>query len=109
MSGRSFAGALAERVVIERWQRASDDLAGDPGHWTAEATGWANIVPIGRGSAEDGAALSARRRYRIEMRDDPATGLEHRLIWEGRVMTLLSIERDPRQRDRMALIAEVRE
>src|SRR3546814_18375797 len=71
MSGHGFAGALRERVTVERWHEGTDDLAGDPGAWISVEDGWASIRPDHGRPDMDGAALSTRRRYRIVMRDMP--------------------------------------
>src|SRR3546814_7301253 len=99
MSGHGFAGALRERVTVERWHEGTDDLAGDPGAWISVEDGWASIRPDHGRPDMDGAALSTRRRYRIVMRDLPEFGLRHRLMWKGLALTPLSVERDPRSEE----------
>lgn len=108
MSGAGFAGTLNERVTLERWEMASDDLGGDPGQWVAADALWASVTPETTRPATEGDTLSTRRRFRVEMRDVPEIGLRHRLIWRGTALTLLTISRDPRWPDRMVLTAEMR-
>ncbi len=108
MSGRGFAGSLDARVFIERWEAGSDDLGGDPGTWVPVQPAWAKITLDPGRTAADGDAPSVRQRYRIDMRDDPDVGLRHRLVWNDKPLTLLAIERDPAQPDRMRMIAEAR-
>lgn len=108
MSGHGFAGALRERVTVERWHDGTDDLAGDPGAWISVEDGWASIRPDHGRPDTDGAAISTRQRYRIVMRDLPEFGLRHRLMWNGLALTPLSVERDPRLPDRMRMTAEAR-
>src|SRR3546814_9694941 len=62
MSGHGFAGALRERVTVERWHEGTDDLAGDPGAWISVEDGWASIRPDHGRPDMEGAALSTRRR-----------------------------------------------
>lgn len=108
MNEAGFAGALRERVTIERRHEGTDDLAGDPGAWISVEDGWASIRPDHGRPNTDGAAISTRRRYRIMMRDLPEFGLRHRLMWKGLALMPLSVERDPSSPDRMRIVAEVR-
>jgi len=109
MSG-GLAGQLREPVRIERW-RLGDELVDDPGEWRFERKSWAAIAPENVRPADDGGAMSSRRRYRITMRRwdaaaEPA-GL-YRLIWNGRMISLLARQDDPALPDRTMLIGEER-
>src|SRR3546814_14073920 len=95
MSGHGFAGALRERVTVERWHEGTDDLAGDPGAWISVEDGWASIRPAHGRPDMDGEALSTRRRYRTVMHELQQFGMRHRLMWQELALTPLSGQHPP--------------
>lgn len=103
-----LAGLLVERVVIEDWLDVRDDAAASAGHWQARGSAFAAIVPDGGGAIE-GEARRSRRRWRVVLRAPVVVALTSRLIWQGRILAVLAVEDDPRQRDRVVLRCEVRE
>lgn len=109
MSGGEFSGALDQMVRVERWVSGSDDLGGDAGGWVAEGRRWAGIRTESAKAGGDGDALSTRQRFRVMMRQNAALGVQHRLIWQDRVLTILSIIRDPAEPDRLRLLVEERQ
>jgi head-tail adaptor len=99
-----LAGALREQVTIETWVAARDDAGADAGFWRLERTVFAAVVLDAGGSrAVEGAARRSGQRWQVTMRGPAAIGLTSRLLWAGRILSVLSVATDPRQPDRLVL------
>lgn len=108
-----LAGLLRERVGIETWVAARDDAGADAGHWQAMGAAGAAIVPDGRAASPQGEARRSGQRWRVTLRapppPSPPVGLTSRLVWQGRLLAVLAVERDPRRPDRQMLVCEERQ
>ena len=99
------AGALDERVTIERWQPARDAAADDVGSWISVETVFAQVNRDGAGSGQNlgrqiqGEAARSGRRWQVVMRDRDDLGLDVRLRWRDQILAVRSVERDARRRD----------
>ncbi len=94
--GAEVAGALDQRVVIERWQGSRDGAGDDVGQWQAVERVFAAVARDGdaRGQAAGDAARSGRRwRVRLRTRDD--LDLAVRIIWRDQILAVRGIDRDP--------------
>lgn len=103
-----LSGKLSERVLIERQEAGRDLSGGFSGVWHTEATRWAKVEPIVRGSLsrlEADTRLTART-WRVMMRPGFAVTLDMRLRWRGRILRLLGVETDPAVPDRIIILAE---
>lgn len=100
-----LAGALQERVTIERRGAERDALGGAVGDWSLVGAGWAAIVSDGFGPVSEADARSALPRWRVTMRRaDVRVG--DRIMWGERALVVARRGDDPRARDRMILTAE---
>jgi head-tail adaptor len=102
-----FAGALSERVVVERWDGVADDSGGEVGSWGPSIAVWAAVAPAGTGAAVEAEAPARRPRYRVRMRGARSADLSCRLLWRGRMLSVLSASPDP-ARERVELLVEDR-
>lgn len=98
-----FAGALRERILIER--RGEAGAAASEG-WRHDGAAWAAVAPLGPGERIVAGALSARPRWRITIRQRGGIDLDSRIIWRARTLRLVAIVEDPRQPDRLVLDTE---
>jgi head-tail adaptor len=108
--GDDFAGSLRERVGVEAWVDARDDSGGSVGFWQPQGQFHAAVVPDAGGGMRNVEAEARRstRRWRVVMRPVVQISLTSRLIWDSLILTVLAIETDPRQRDRIVLRCEAR-
>lgn len=105
MSGE-LAGTLKERVELQRRGGGRDALGGAAGSWELLGLAWAAVEYDRPGSGAVAGAADDSPFWRVTMRarDDVAVG--DRLLWGGRVLSVRSVERDPRRSDRLRLRAE---
>jgi head-tail adaptor len=101
-----FAGALAQRIAIERRDEGADALGGADGGWTPVASCWAAIAPGGAPEIVAADALSAMPRWSVTVRSGVDVLPGDRINWKGRMMAVRRIEADPRTPDRMTMMAE---
>ena len=104
MSGGELAGALTERVAIERRDATRDDLGGASGEWVTLAEVWAAVVPDGVAAAAEGATRSAMPSWAVTIRARELA-FDDRLAWQGRRLRIERIAADPRAPDRLTLTA----
>lgn len=104
-----FTGSLREALAVEHWTPAPDDSGGDGGEWTAAGYVWAALVPIDSSlTPVVGERRVSRPRFRLTMRAVPDIGLTTRFRWQGRLLSVLRVEPDPRTPDRLTLLVEDR-
>lgn len=103
---REFAGALRERVIVERpvSARTADGLQ-QPG-WERVASCLAAVVPDGVGPTSEAHALSSMPRFRVTIRHRDNVTIGQRILWKGRTMLVTQRIDDPRLPDRMLLKCE---
>lgn len=107
--GEDLTGGLRERVAIETWIDARDDAGATAGFWQPQARVYAAIVPdIGTARNIEGEARRSTRRWRVTLRRPLDAGLTSRLIWGSQILSVLAVEDDPRQPDRLVLRCEGR-
>jgi head-tail adaptor len=97
MSGE-LAGALRERVTIERRGGGRDGLAGAVGDWVPQGAVWAGVVPDGVDPAVAAGARDAMPRWTVTMRAGADVLPGDRLLWGDRVLMVAAVETWP---DRM--------
>jgi head-tail adaptor len=99
-----LAGLLREQVTIETWVSARDDAGADAGFWRLERSVFASVLPdTGAARAVEGAARRSGQRWQVTLRAPVEIGLTSRLLWSGRILSVLSVATDPRQPDRLVL------
>jgi len=107
-----LAGLLAERVDMEKWQPARDAAGDDAGAWSALGSRFAWVQTDGAGARLAGEVRRSTRRWRVVLRPRPelagSAALLIRLRWRGQILTVLGVEDDPRQTDRVVLRCEGR-
>jgi len=96
--GTELAGHLRERVTLEDWVSARDEVGADAGQWALSGS-FAAAVEAERGSLRDrqadGEALRSVSRWRVTLRAPVDVRLTTRLWWRGERLTVLAVERDP--------------
>lgn len=101
-----FAGALRERIVIEKSVAGRTEGGLQQPGWEPVARCLAAIVPDGAGALSEAHALSAMPRFRVVMRRRDGVTVGQRVIWNGRAMLVTQRIDDPRLPDRMLLRCE---
>lgn len=103
-----LAGRLRERVTLERWVGVADEFGGEAGAWTSEGVLWAEIASAGHGAGVEAERRVRRQRHRVRVRSAARVDLGCRLGWRGRVLAVLSVERDAGRPDWIELLVEER-
>lgn len=94
------AGALDERVTIERWQAARDAAADDGGSWIMVESVFAAVSRDGPPARQPlGEAARSGRRWQVRLRDRDDLDLAVRLRWRGQILAVRIVERDARSGD----------
>lgn len=108
MSGpdSEFAGALRERISIERRLDDRDMAARAIGRWAYDGAAWAAVVPLMPADLVAADTLSALPRWSVTMRKREGVGPWTRLVWRGRYLLVRSVISDPRRPERMILNTE---
>jgi head-tail adaptor len=101
-----LAGALRERVSIERRLADRDIWAGARGRWVYDGSAWVAVSPLAPGDPDAADALTALPRWRITMRKREGIGPQTRLVWRGRFLAVRSLISDPREPAQMVLSCE---
>lgn len=105
MSGE-LAGALSERIELQRRGTARDALGGAAGDWASLGFAWAGLEPDGAGAAVAGQAADSQPRWRVTLRARDDLMLDDRRVWRGRRLRVRSVAQDPRLPDRILLKVE---
>lgn len=102
--GAEVAGALDQRVLIERWQGSRDGAGDDVGQWQAVERVFADVIRDGdpRPAAAGDAARSGRR-WRVRLRDRDDLDLSVRIIWRDQILAVRAVDRDPAAADIVTL------
>ncbi len=101
-----FAGALRERVGIERRLDARDAMARGANRWMCDGAAWAAVAPLTPADLTQADALSALPRWQVTMRNRPRLGVWTRLIWRGRYLAVRALIADPRDPDRIVMTCQ---
>lgn len=101
-----FAGALRERVTIERRSGARDARAGATGKYLYDGAAWVAVTPLVPAGLVEAQALSALPRWRVVMRKRDGIDLATRMVWRGRFLAVRGVESDPRDPSRLSLLCQ---
>jgi head-tail adaptor len=101
-----FAGALRERVAIERRLGDRDVWAGARGRWAYDGAAWVAVSPLMPGEAVSADALSSLPRWRVTMRKREGISATTRLVWRGKFLGVKAVISDPREPAHMVLTCE---
>ena len=101
-----FAGALRERIAIERRNDERDMLAGARGKWRYDGAAWAAITPLVAADLVIADAISALPRWRVTIRKREGIDPSSRIVWRGRYLRVRSVESDPREPAQLVLLTE---
>ena len=101
-----FAGALRERVTIERRLGNRDVLGGASGHYAYDGAAWAAVSPLIPADLSLADSLSAMPRWQVTIRKREGIDLRTRFVWRGRFLGVRSCISDPRDPARMVLTCE---
>lgn len=105
MSGE-FAGALRERVTIERRSGTRDAIASASGSHVYNGAAWVAVSPLLPAGLSEASALSAMPRWSVTMRKREGIGPWTRLVWRGRFLAVRNVTSDPRTPERMVLTCD---
>jgi head-tail adaptor len=90
---QDFAGALNERVIIERRVPLRDAAGDDVGAWAAVETVFAAVQPDGVFAGQlAGEAARSGRRWRVLLRWREDLDLMVRLRWRGQILAVRAID-----------------
>ena len=101
-----FAGALRERIVIERPTDLRTPSALQTAGWEPVTRCLAAIVAEGAGAEAEAMALSAMPRFRVTIRKRDGIGVGQRVVWGERAMIVKQRIDDPKLPDRILLRCE---
>ena len=101
-----FAGALRERIIIEKRLGSRDVRAGATGRYAYDGAVWASVMPLISGTLTQAESLSALPRWRVTMRKRENIGPWTRIWWRGRYLAVQSVMIDPAEPAQMVFIAE---
>lgn len=101
-----FSGALRQRVTLQMPVDTPDGGGGQFRNWRDIGDFWAAILPQAQDERRYAGHVATRNRYHILMRRDGDIPLTARLRWGARTLTILAVEDDHAQRDRIRIIAE---
>lgn len=105
MSGE-LAGALDQRVVVQRREEARDDLGAPGGAWGPVATLWARIAPLAPAPWGGGDRPAAPARWRATVRGAADVRPGDALDWRGARLLVRTVLADPAWPDRLLLDLE---
>ena len=105
MSGE-FAGALRERVVIERPVPVRNAMGLQEPGWELVCRCLAQVALESVGPESEAQALSAMPRYRVTIRPREGVALDQRITWSGRKLMVRQLLEDPGTKDRVTLRCE---
>ena len=100
---REFAGALSERIVIERPSSERDSTGLRQPLWETVCSCRAGITLESVGAQVEGQALSAMPRYRVTIRRRDDIALDQRVTWGERKMLVRELLDDPLAKDRLSM------
>lgn len=86
------AGDLDRRITIERATTTTDDFGADTQTWAPLATVWASYKPISDSERMRAAEVGATITARFQIRWGHDVDVEDRLIFEGRVMSIVAVK-----------------
>lgn len=101
-----FAGALRERVTIERRSENRDALARGTGKWHYDGAAWVGVTPLVPAGLSVADAISSLPRWQVIMRKREGVGVWTRLVWRGKFLEVRGVISDPREPSRMVLTCE---
>ena len=101
-----FAGTLRERVIIERPISSRNAMGLQEPGWEEVCRCLASVVLETVGAEAEAQALSAMPRYRVTIRKRDGIGLNQRIRWNGRSLSVRQMLDDPRAKDRIVMRCE---
>jgi head-tail adaptor len=101
-----FAGALRERITIERPTTTRTAAGLQQSSWETVASCLAAVELEGVGAESEGQALSAMPRLRVTIRRRNGIAIDQRIRWAKRVLLIRQLLDDPRYPDRLVLRCE---
>jgi head-tail adaptor len=101
-----FAGALRERIELERRVDERDSYAGAKPRFVYDGAAWASVTPLVPADLVAADTLSFKPRWRVTMRKRESIGAHTRIIWRRHYLLVRGIEIDPRTPGQMILNCE---
>ncbi len=103
------AGALKQRIRVERPNTTKDRLGGPTRTWINVATVWADIQPLSGREAVIANRLSAQITHQITVRyqpvfDNPQQVAQMRVLYRSRIFNIHSALNDDEQRVALILL-----
>lgn len=86
------AGDLRDRITIQRFSETGQDSTGARiGSWVAVGRAWASVRPVGGNTEERDGRATARRRYRLIVRDEIDIRAGDRLLFGAETMSVRAV------------------
>lgn len=77
-------GKLKDRITIESFPEARDEIGGSPTVWATHATRWAYIKPISAREIAYAGGVAQRITHKIQIRFLSTLTTEMRIVFKGR-------------------------
>jgi head-tail adaptor len=101
-----FAGALCQRITIERPVATRTPTGVRESGWEPVASCLAAVELEGVGAQSEAMALSAMPKHRVTIRRRQGVVIDQRIRWGQRTLMIRQLLDDPRYPDRLVLRCE---
>ena len=99
-------GAMRERVVIQAGAGAADGYGGRTSDWSAVATVWAEVAPIGGRERAQAEQLEGVVTHRVTIRHRTDVTAAHRLLWGSKALNVRAVTNPDQRRRYLDLLCE---
>ncbi len=106
MSNGEFSGTMWQRVRFERAIDATDGYGGKSRSWVSVDTRWAAVTSLPMAETNYAGRVATLNRYQITLRYAPDIDVRWRVVWNGKKLSILSLDRPPEKLDRLVLITQ---
>ena len=103
---QEFAGALRERILIERPVTSRTAMGLQADGWEKVCRALAAIEPDGTGAEAEAQALSAMPRFRVTVRPREGIAVGQRISWRETQLMIRQLLLNPTEKDRIVLRCE---
>jgi SPP1 family predicted phage head-tail adaptor len=103
---QEFSGKIDQRIILQLPADTEDGGGGAVRNWQTASEHWAQVIPRLFDEQRYAGHTATHMRYDILLRRDGMVPLEARLLWQGRLLTILAVNEDPATPDRCHILAE---
>jgi head-tail adaptor len=100
-----FSGMLSERITLQLPVDTQDGGGGFVRIWQNMQDLWAQVSVQPQDERRYGGHIAGVTHYTITIRRDGAVPLQARLLWRGRLLSILAVADDPTAKDRLRISA----